>query len=159
MTNFTSAFKQGQKSAECASAFRKEIDEVFKALTNELSEATEGKLVISLETSFRPFAEFARVAVAASAMLTGEAPRSPRRETWICAGNPYSDVKTPVQLAKFDRPYEGYPCTITYGKSDVRCNDRTSLELGLSEMLTDAWIADQLRQVISLPPAPKEEQA
>lgn len=144
MSDFSTAFRQGQSAAESAAEANAEIDEIFKGMADELRQITNGKLVLSVEKA---------LAFKIISFLVGNDPSSnPSEDLWICARNPISANSNMVRIARFERPYEGYPCTIQYGKTDVRCNDGIALAGALKDMLTNAWVAHELREVVNRPP-------
>lgn len=148
MGKFSTAFKQGQAAAESAAVANSEIDEIFREMADELREITEGKLIVSVEKSDR----FLNVVMTVVKMSTGEPSAGPSEDFWICVKNPTAANSNLVKLARFERPYEGYPCSIQYGKNDERCNDGIALAAALKNMLTNAWVAHELREVMGRPP-------
>lgn len=148
MGNFSAAFEQGQAAAESAAVANSEIDEIFREMEGELREITGGKLIVSVEKPAR----FLNLIITATSLFSGEPSAGPSEDFWICVKNETAADLNPVRLARFERPYEGYPCRIQYGKNDVRCNDGTALAAALKNMLTNAWVAHELREVMSRPP-------
>lgn len=72
------------------------------------------------------------------------------KEPWIAARNPKAADAEWVKLAKWERPQEGFPCLLV-DKREVRCHDRESLEEAIAELLSNAWIGEQLRELLARP--------
>ena len=153
MSDFSAAFEQGQAAAETAALANAEIDDIFSKMASELSDVTGGKLTVSLEDGTR----YVSGLMMTIQTITGNPTVGPSEEYWICASNPSAAKSLPVRLAKFVRPYEGYPCQIVYGKSSMRCNDGTALAAALKDMLANAWVAHELRQIMNRPPRQEGE--
>lgn len=150
MGMFIDAFKQGQEATEMAKAANSEIDDVLAAMKNELSEATDKKLQIMIETPVM-VKDFANLLFD---KVTGKPSAPPSQNYWICATNPFAADRSLVRLAAFKRPYEGYPCSIEYGNREVRCGDAVALAAELNAMLRNAWIAGELQKVVNREPPP-----
>jgi hypothetical protein len=150
MTDFAAAFRQGQQAAQQAVTDKAEIDEVFGLLSRQLSDATDGKIVIFVDEINSLASGLVNMAIAANALASGREGRL-MKERWICARNLNAQDTSEERLAKWERPYEGYPCTLTFGNRDIRCHDREGLERGLAEMLQDAWVGEKLLKLISRP--------
>jgi hypothetical protein len=151
MTDFAAAFRQGQQAAQQAVVDKAEINEVLDALSRQLSEATDGRIVISIAEFPSLAGGIANFAIAAQQAIAGGSERRLLKERWICARNVKAQDTSEKKLAKWERPFEGYPCTITFDNRDVRCHDRDGLERGLAEMLQDAWVGEKLRELVNRP--------
>ena len=148
MGKFSKAFEQGQVAAESAAQANAEIDEVFREMANDLCQTTDGKLVVTIETSDK----FRSLVMTTISLMSGNPSTEPSKDFWICAKNPTAADSKPVRLAGFQRPYEGYPCSIEYGNSEVRCNDAVALTAALNTMLQNAWVASELRKIVDRQP-------
>jgi hypothetical protein len=153
VTDFADAFKRGQDAAAQAAASRAEISGVFTEVNEQLNVATEGKLEIESKSFAKPQKKTVADLLGGAAGLNSFLARLEPAETepWIAARNPIAADDGWVQLAKWYRPQEGYPCQLTYDKVDARCHDRTALAEALAEMLANASIGEQIRRLLALP--------
>lgn len=146
MTDFTKAFRQGQRAAVDARDARAQIDEVMTDFAQQLSRVTEGLISIELiaDSAFSGlFTMAVRLGKLYDPSIDGD-----NIEKWIVArGSLVTEVR---RLARWKRPHQGYPCLITYNGNEERCHDREALERGLASMLQDPWVGDQLRQLLEL---------
>lgn len=157
MAKFLAAFEQGQEAAQSAALANAEIDCIFQELTEELLSASEGKLEVSIRKPVRnTISTLWQMATGGAAATDPSIGAS--EDLWICATNPAAGNSAPVKIARLERPYEGYPCQIQYGKSDVRCNDGVALAAALKDMLANAWVAHELREVMIRPPKPQSSE-
>lgn len=149
MTDFAAAFKQGQVAAQLAIKAKTEIDEAFSAFSRGLSDATNGKL-----TAFR--AEYSSLPGLINSAIASmaETSRPQPKESWICVRNLLAENTKDKKLARWERPHEGFPCTIIYDKQQVRCHDRDGLESALADFLSNAWVGEQLRELLERPLKP-----
>lgn len=143
MTDFRAAFQAGQEAAIEAELARKEIDNVFSEICNQLAEVTDGKVEICRQEYEKqhpnPF-------VAATALF------APKEKYWaIAARNPKAEDNKLRQIALWEQGRSGYPCKISWGGMDRACHDRESLEGCLASLLGDAVVGEKLRGVMMLP--------
>jgi hypothetical protein len=140
MVNFTESFNTGIKSAQKADENRIEIRSVFDELNNQLNEPTDGRIKISrvkFYESTNPFKVSFLV---------------PKKFYWaIAAENPKAEQESTKELAKWDMNRAGYPCKITLGNDDLYCEDKESLEYGLSQILQDSVVGETLSKLMKLP--------
>ena len=146
MTDFTKAFRQGQRAAVDAEDARAEIDEVMADFAQQLSRVTEGAISIELIAD-SAFSGIFTLAVTLGKLYDPSIDGG-NIEKWIVARG--SLVKEVRRLARWKRPHQGYPCLITFNGNEERCHNREALERGLAGMLQDAWVGDQLRQLLEL---------
>lgn len=140
MTDFRAAFERGQDAATEAELARREIDAVFKELTTQLAEATNG----TVEMYRREYEKSPLI----PSYLFGSA-----GTYWaIVARNPKAKGKNERQLARWEQGRSGYPCKISWGGVDHTCHDRESLEWGLVSLLEDPVTGKRLSMVSNLPP-------
>ncbi|WP_250509149.1 hypothetical protein [Caballeronia sp. GACF4] len=151
MTDFADAFKRGQDAAAQAAAARAEINDVFKEINEQLSAATEGKLEIERQNFEKPKKKTVANLLGGIGMDFLERLEPAETEPWIAARNPRATNDNWVRLAKWYRPQEGYPCRLTYDKTDANCHDRTALAEALAEMLANASIGEQIRRLLNNP--------
>jgi len=143
MTDFRVAFKAGQDAAIQADLSRKEIDDVFSVVKEQLAEVTDGKVDIRrLQFTKQRYSNRPNVF-------------APREKFWaIAVRNPIAEDNESRQIALWEQGRTGYPCKISWGGVDRTCHDRESLEGCLASLLEDAVVAEKLRGVMLLPPPP-----
>ncbi|MEX3934825.1 hypothetical protein AB4Y32_24060 [Paraburkholderia phymatum] len=151
MTDFADAFKRGQDAAALAAQARAELEEVFAEAREQLLNATDGKLELSMRGFPKPRKRSPAEVLLGGAIAWAAALEERETEPWIAARNPKAEDTEWVRLAKWDRPQEGYPCQISYDRTDVRCHDRTAFADAIGEMLANAWIGEKLRELLNLP--------
>jgi hypothetical protein len=153
VTDFADAFKRGQDAAAQAAASRAEISEVFAEVNKQLDDATDGKLEIKWQRFAKPQKKTVADLLGGAASINAWLSRLDPAETepWIAARNPQAADDGWVQLAKWYRPQEGYPCELTYDKTDSRCHDRAALAEALAEMLANASIGELIRKLLDRP--------
>jgi len=157
MTDFASAFRSGQEAAAKARANRHAIDALILKVSEDLSNATDGRLNICVQ-SFDPENTASRwLGVAASAALqasVGASVGSTSRPAfekgkYIAAFNPNCGGNKRTRLAKWIQADEGFPCTLEFGQSELSCYDVVSLATALSDMLSNAMIGEKLLMVMN----------
>jgi hypothetical protein len=134
--DFVAAFHRGQQAALQAREDREEIDDIVQALSDDLFGVTDGKLRISIRKFPKRFPVLPDGAVSAG------------DDEWLCACNEKIRDAGEVRVAKWMRPYRGFPCTLIFGGREVRCHDGDALGEALAELLQDAWVADQLKDLL-----------
>jgi hypothetical protein len=152
MTDFIKAFEQGQRAAEQAIESKAEISEVIRSLAQELMQATDGKLEIGIADSSSLMSAFALW----GSFTTGVKSKPPIpggivKPQAIYARNLKAINTDLVTLAKWERPHQGYPCVIGFNGREIGCHDREALERALAEMLQNAWVGEQLRDLLERP--------
>ena len=142
MTKFGDAFKRGQNAADRATRANKEVDEVIQAVAAEVFAATEETIAIKIEK--HPFASL----VEPIAFLKGI---SARRDEFkfVGARNVEAMDRSPVELATWTRSEAGYPCTLSYGETEVHAHDRVSLESAFAELLASPHAGTRLQELLN----------
>jgi len=148
MGRFSKAFEQGQTAAESAAVANVELDKIFAEMASELRQASNGKLLMTIESP----SAFLNMIATTITLLSGNPSTEPSQDFWICAQNPTAADSKPIRLAGFRRPYEGFPCSIQYGNDEVRCNDAIAFAAALDAMLKNAWVASELHKIVNRPP-------
>ena len=148
MTDFRGAFNAGQEAAKKANLSRKEIDDVFLVVKEQLAEVTDGNVEVHRQEYTKGLDIFSKNVFA------------PREKFWaIVARNPIAEDKEYRQVALWEQGRAGYPCKISWGGVERTCHDREALEECLGSLLEDAVVAEKLRGVMMLPPPPQESDA
>jgi hypothetical protein len=141
MVNFIESFNKGMSAAEKAIANKDEIDSVFEQLSDQLQQATGGKLKISIAEKQTPLVTF-------TASLTDI---MNRKTYWaIVASNPLTPYQ-PTELAQWKFSENGYPCRIVLPNTEIFCEDKTALENALSKMIATPAAGKKLKAVIEQP--------
>ena len=149
--NFVDAFNKGLEASVHAEAAREEINQVIKALSKQLHDATDGRVQIEVIESNDLISSIFNFP---NPLLSGtSADLKKRKSQWIGARNVKAKDSGYVRLAKWERPHEGYPCTLTLNGRELRSHDRESLEESLAAMLQDSLVGEHLRELINRPPA------
>jgi hypothetical protein len=137
MTNFKSAFQVGLKAAQKAEAAKKEIKEVFNDLNKQLSEASDGKLIIEIQQLTRP------LPLPFNLVQQGE-------KYWaIVARNPKLKASPIKELAEWQIDRHGYPCKITWSGIEEYCEKKQAVETGLEHLLQDPTTAEKLQSLVN----------
>lgn len=159
MTDFASAFRSGQEAAVKARANRHAIDALIIKVSEDLANATDGRLSISVR-SFAPdsitpgwlgFAASAALQTSVDASIGGASRPAFEKGKYIAAFNPKNGGKKYTRLARWIQADEGFPCTIEFGKNELTCYDVVSLATAISDMLANATIGEKLMMVINEP--------
>jgi hypothetical protein len=142
MADFKDAFKQGLDAAEKAEIARKEVDNVFAELDQQMREASDGKIGIHRQEYYVPEPG----ALVLPYFISGK-----KRETYlsITAYNP-NVANSDKQLAKWNQNRTGYPCKIVFDESEWYCADRESLETALAELLRNPIVGEKLSSLLIL---------
>jgi hypothetical protein len=146
MINFVDSLNKGFELSQQADENNKEIDAVFAELNRQLNEVYAGKVVIKLEFTNDGIKKIA----ASFADFIGEGNISNQlsKNAKIIAENPI--VQTSLEpLANWNQSAMGYPCSIAFSGQKNICEDKESLELAISELLTDPFVAKTLFKVIN----------
>jgi hypothetical protein len=140
MIDFKESFNTGIQSAKKGEESRREIQGVFDDLNDQLTELTNGKVKISRVQFYQPHNPLKMSFL------------EPRKSYWaIAAENPKSEQGSTEELAKWSMDRAGYPCEITLGNDYLSCEDKESLENGLSEVLQDPLVGEILSKLLRLP--------
>jgi hypothetical protein len=149
MTDFLEAFQQGQRAAKQSGDANAEIDAVLQLFKAKVLEATGGKLQIYV-AGLPDILGFGNLVNLTNAITKPPAPGRAAPKA-IYARNIQSSNTTATKLAHWLRPHEGYPCTISFNNQEIGCHDRDGLERGLAAMLQDAWVGEQLQNLLAQP--------
>lgn len=142
MVDFIDSFNKGISAAEQAIANKDEIDSVIEQLSEQLLQATNGKLKISIVEKQMPLASFA---MNISDYIN-------RKPYWaIVASNPLTNFQ-PKELAEWKFSEYGYPCRIVLSDTEIYCEDKTALENALSKMISTPEAGKKLKAVIEQEP-------
>jgi hypothetical protein len=142
MVDFIDSFNKGLSAAEEAIANKDEIDSVIEQLSEQLQQATKGKLKISIIEKQVPLAGFS---MSLSEIMN-------RKTYWaIAASNPLSTFQ-PKELAEWKFSESGYPCRIVLSDTEIYCEDKTALENALSKMIATPEAGKKLKAVIEQEP-------
>jgi hypothetical protein len=154
--DFSGAFKQGLSAARQAEASRMEIREVIQDLSRQINVATDGQLEMEIlqhspAVQLLNYFTFTKQLASLSPPLSSPQPEEPKDTSglWICARNVKSNDDSFLRLAQWEQPHEGYPCTVTVSGKESRCHDKEALQNTLAAMLSDAWVGERLRQLLS----------
>ncbi len=139
MIDFRAAFRSGQEAAERAELARKEIDQVFVELNQQLSEPTGGNVVISRHELEKRDSTF-------GIQIFG----APVEKYWVLAAQNPKAKGNGRQLCNWEQSHGGYPCKISWDDTEHVCNDRESLQEALAFMLSDPTIGEQISRVMQL---------
>lgn len=149
MKDFAAAFRAGQIAAKNAELAKSQIEEVLKAVDSGLQTATDGKLRIYAAESSAAAQSLSIMAQSVN-RLTGRSDPAPVKEQSIFARNTRAINKTPIRIARWTVPHEGFPCVLGYSGQEVRCHDRAGLEAAFSDLLSDPWVGEQLGGLLAL---------
>lgn len=151
MTGFADAFRRGQDAAVLAEQSRAEIEGVLAAVKAELLQVTDGKLELAVRKFEKPKKKTAAALLGVTAIESLLDGMSKEWEPWVAARNPMAIDAEWVQLARWERRQEGYPCVLRYDSKDVRCHDRDALAGAIEELLATARIGESLRELVGRP--------
>jgi hypothetical protein len=154
--DFSKSFHEGIKAAQHAEISRAEIAQVIDALSTQIASLTDGKLEIFIGETDNILRSMAAVAIKINRFDAPPRPPVPTKDKWIYARNVKAEEPNAARLAKWEQSSEGYPCRITFNETDVRCHDREALLHALADMLSDAWVGEQLKNLLSRPLATED---
>ncbi|MHC8315686.1 hypothetical protein [Pseudomonas sp. LB3P31] len=142
MVDFIDSFNKGLSAAEKAIANKDEIDSVIEQLSEQLSQATNGRLKISIVEKHSPLSGFS---MSLSELVN-------RKTYWaIAASNPLTTYQS-TELAEWKLSESGYPCRIVLSDKEIYCEDKTALENALSKMIATPEAGKKLKAVIEQEP-------
>jgi hypothetical protein len=147
MVDYAKALNEGFEAAQRTERARKEIDEVFDDLNNQIINASDGKL---------------RIERMRKEKVQGILPRSfiysnPIEYYWvISAYNPKIGESKQYDLAKWIQDRNGYPCKVTWNQQEHICEDRQALSSCLAELLSDPIVGEKLYTLTKLEPIKKD---
>lgn len=144
MKDFKAAFEQGQQAYEKSQIANQQIKAVLAEFAKQVSEATQGKLVIGTKDE----SEIVKGRQTLFDKITLFDPEGSRREyTSLKVAN----TATPAQrreLCRLRIARTGYPVTVVLAGNDTNCHDQMSLETALAEVLADPVNAGTLRALM-----------
>jgi hypothetical protein len=136
MADYVGAFNKGLEAAEVADRAKKEIDEVFAELKQQIYDATGGLISIDRrqyevqDTSWAALLSF---------------PPKPKNTFWaIVAHNPKIPDCPVKQLARWAQDRAGYPTKVVWAGSEHICEDKLGLQNSLVELLSDPMVGETL---------------
>lgn len=149
MTDYTKAFKEGLTAAKDADIARREINEVFKELDQQIRKGSDGKIAVDRR----------QYEVRESGWQSMFTIQPKVKETYwaITAHNPSFPDSPVKQLARWTPGRAGYPCKIVWGDTEMSCYDRQSLESSLAEVLRDPLVGEKIYELMNLKPQNEEE--
>jgi hypothetical protein len=143
MVDFQKAFLKGIEAHDEASRARREISSVLDEFARQIHAASGAKVQIRRDASQR--ADKARRALPPPPEpATGTASEAVSYGT-LYAGAPYGER---YELCTYQLSRLGYPISISFSGNDYRCQDRTSLEDCLSDLLQDPLTGGKLRRLM-----------
>jgi hypothetical protein len=144
MTDFASAFQRGQRAAEDAARARAEVASVLESLRQQVSEATNGVIEITVgRDTLSALTEIARA--------FSNSDQAEFATKAILARNLAASNQPGATLGRFNMPVEGFPCVVTFGRQEERCHDGEALEKAFEEMLQDAAVGRALHRLLAEP--------
>lgn len=155
MADFKAALKEGFAAAEKAETARAEVSSVLKELKDEILEVTDQMILIEITPMQRDLSPMERLtrstsAIGLEAFIGREVHKDEKvRYMAITARrNTLNQDSRIKELAGWKEGRDGYPCVISWGKSERLCDDRVSLEMALSELLRDPLVAERLKSLL-----------
>lgn len=150
MTDYFAALKRGLEAAEATDRARKEIDEVFYDLNEQLAKETKEKIRIDRKEYETQKWNFA----------SGSIFDLIKKETyWVLVAFNPSIAKSPVtKLANWFMDRAGYPCKIKLGDKVFICEDREALENSIAELLQDPLVGEKLYALMQLEETEQEDE-
>lgn len=151
MVDFVNSFHEGINVGEISAKNKQEINSVLVELTNQLFQASGGKISIFIDDFderknelYRPFTVFG---MPISIPEDSRYHRKPNMS--IVAWNP-NHKKSIKVLAKWRQSPSGFPCKIIFSGNEIICEDKLALEAGLSELLKSPEVGEHLFNLMNL---------
>jgi hypothetical protein len=135
MADFKAALKTGLSAALEAERRRNEVKQILTELNDQIYEATNKKITISIESSNLN---------ALTSILLGEK-NAP--QFTLTAFSTDENTRKRI-LSPWKQANEGYPCTLTIGKNIYSCEDKYALENCLTELLQDAEVGEKIHALM-----------
>lgn len=152
MTDFKKAFNIGINSAEKAAKNRQQVDEVFAELNRQLTEVSDGKLVVDITNEAETDDKFLGGTLGSLATILAASNNTQLNiPKIISAKNIKAEKCGYKKLAGWKQDRAGYPCVISYGNKEFYCDDKEALESSLSDLLQDPTVGDTLHKLMLLP--------
>jgi hypothetical protein len=147
---FIDAFNRGQVAVQAANRAKSEIEGVIREFTEKLRIVSDGRLEAEIKEFTNNALGILDLSRVISDSITQNLPSSrDQKREWIAVRNPKVANSSWQRIAEWQRPYEGYPCVIRYESEERRCHDKDALREALVGMLENAWVAGNLRAVMS----------
>jgi hypothetical protein len=159
MADYKSALEAGFEAAKKAGTARKEVKEILHTFKTEILNASNGKLLIEIRKFDDPPPKIT-LGVPAGASFAEAYMRMLREKPFhlaLGASNPTRGDMPPKELAGWKQAKDGYPCTLSWGKKELQCEDGAALQDGLAELLKDPNIGEILFSLTTaVPPETKQ---
>lgn len=150
MVDFIKAFKEGQNAAEMAKKNGLEIESIFEELNKQLTKATDGIIHIKMGWAGLSFMNHIGDLLEPDVEIDQEQGNYRGSYEIIFAENTQIN-SSEIEIAKWSKSLEGYPCKITLANNVHYCENKMSLEITLAEMLQDPIVGEQLSKLMQLP--------
>lgn len=147
MTDFSKSFLKGIEAAKLSEIRRQEIKDVFDRLNHQLTQHLEGRVTIKIET-------FSRHDTLTELSLVFRGQKIPTYDA-IAVFSSQDKLRYRI-LAEWEQNKHGYPCTITFNKTEFRCEDKMSLEFALNEMLANPEVGEKIYEIMIIESPAKE---
>lgn len=146
MTDFVAALNEGFDAAEKAERARREVDEVFRQLDDQIREGTKNRLSVTRSLLEVPRQE---TFFLGSTRVANPFVSKSREKYWaIVATNPSVPKAKALELARWYPPRKGgYPCKIWWAGEEHICEDKEGLANCLADLLRDPDVAATLMTV------------
>ncbi|MNZ26828.1 hypothetical protein D3C78_440300 [compost metagenome] len=148
MANFIDSFNKGLQAADTARANKEEINSVIEQLSEQLSQAVDGRLKIEITQKNEPIDTF---------NLSPKDFFSRRTYYAIVASNPLAARYEAQELARWKMEESGYPCKVVMPDAEIYCQDKTALENALSRLISTPAAGKALHAVMNQPLKSDEE--
>jgi len=143
MTDYKTAIKEGIKAAQQVDWAKREIDEVFKQLNQQLTEFFKGKIVIQRRSIERT--------KSVEELFSSPFGSTLKYDAIVALNTTIPDSK-PRELASWSMDKMGYPCRISWIGQEHFCEDKEALENTLSMLLKEPFVGQVLSVLSKLEP-------
>jgi len=141
MSEFLDAFSGGIRLAKIAADARREIDEVFKRLSEDVLQASGGAIEIERVSKNSTLNAIYRVAMQLGGVESTNAESIAARRVTSKGGW--------THLAEWIPSEDGYPCVVAFAGSRNTCMDAQALSSVLADMLSYAGTGRKLLELMS----------
>jgi hypothetical protein len=138
MKDFSTFLQQGVGAAKAAANARAEIDDVFDELNQQLA-AAFGDATVRI--AVRQFYEQSGMDFVKSFLDRKQ------YSALVIEGVP-SNVFS-AEIARWKRPFEGYPCWIVTRGREVSCESRVALESELAQLVSSAYVGQAILDAVA----------
>lgn len=146
--DFSKSFQQGLDAAELALQKRREINSVIRTLNTQVLSASKGKISIEQQMKTNGLQSIGK-------LFAGSTTTSIFGNNYLIAKN--TSTETTDDLCVFEPSPNGYPCKLEYSDQSAYCNDKESLELQLSDMLSHPDIGKKMVRLMNAKPSTPTE--